>query len=110
MSLEDGELKDEIGPLMDAMNRAEQEKKASSSKSPEAQAVAILERLWNREEATEENALTDNEALVLLLYGESAGEQLVEDEIEHGRYRPDADVQALLDKKRAQGGGAAGMH
>ncbi len=70
--------------------------------TPDQEVDSIISRLWNREEATSENALKHDEALVLLIYGKDAGEQMVRSEIEEGRYVPSEDAQILLTRKEQE--------
>lgn len=102
-------LSDDLERALGGEPRAEEQRRKEEA-SPEAQAASILERMWNRENATAENALTHREALVLLLYGEEAGYELVEEEIEYGRYEPDGDVQVLLDKWRSRRAAGTSMN
>lgn len=75
------------------------EARAEGVASPAKQAEDIATRLWNRKDDTPENRLTHDEALILLHFGTDGQKLLVEDEMEFGRYTPDADVQYMLDKE-----------
>ena len=80
-----------------------------AEKDPATKAEHIIERLWNREDDSAENRLSHEEALTLLLYGKDAGHQLIEEEMEHGRYAPDEDVRRLLERDHAERGGHDGL-
>jgi hypothetical protein len=72
-----------------------------SEKCLKAKALELSDRLHRRDVSTkaewkEADWLTDDQALLLLTYGDANARALVQDEITNERYIPNADVGAAL--------------